>query len=125
MRTVKRFLPFIGWLIIGGLIVWMFMKTGGDVAEKFVDVIGPDTGNITFCNEPEPKVVTKIVYRDRIVEKPVYVEPGCYADWKTGEHTAKTAGGMNLKCVYDNVKRTMRTYFSFPDGANGTLRRKP
>ena len=129
MSWFKKFLPYLAGAGIG-ILIYGFINSGDkkieEIKKDFVEVVQPhieiteeSNAEQIYCPpipECKPKVKIKTVYRDRIIHTPKYKEPGCYANWETGEHEARTGQGANLRCVYDNVKRTMKTYFTMPDG---------
>lgn len=69
----------------------------------------------TAC--PEPKVVTQIVYKDKIIFKdrivniptPVKLQPGCHANWDTGEVIGVATNTMNIQCTVDRQRKHVDT----------------
>lgn len=141
MKWLGKLAPYVVGASIGALGLYFFSPGQDEIKEKVTQMVETPTIELTEETEPEkiycpptpacppapkcpaPQVKYKTVYRDRIVHVPKVEEPGCRADWSTGTYSASTVEGTNLKCVYDAAKQKIKTYFSLPDGYNGTLRR--
>lgn len=141
MKWLGKVMPYLVGAGIGIAIFYFWPQGGGPEIQKTVErMVETPTIELTEETEPEriycppapkcppvpeckPEIRYKTVYKDRIIHVPEVQEPGCRANWETGEVSASTVQGTNLKCVYDYTKRKIKTYFTLPDGYDGTLRR--
>lgn len=110
-----------------------FSQASGEVFEKEDVIIDEPIKEVPEC---EPKVVTKVVYKDRVVNKevPKYIiqeklvykevpqiiekpqvvekyvdyEPGCYANWEKQKVLYVGVRSVHARCVVDWVKRDIR-----------------